>query len=120
MKLKNYLTPLAAAALLIGCANDSTSDLTVPEPIGEVTYTNSIKAIVDQNCISCHADTPVNGAPMPLTTYAHVKDAMLTRPLLEKISKADGEPGLMPNGGPRMPQSKINKFITWQAQGLLE
>jgi len=120
MKLKNYLTPLAASALLIGCANNSTSDLAGPEFIGQVTYTNSIKAIVDQNCIVCHADTPVNGAPMPLTTYAHVKDAILTRPLLVKISKADGEEGLMPNGGPRMPQSKIDLFFAWQAQGLLE
>jgi len=120
MKLKNYLTPLAAAALLIGCANDSTSDLSDPEFIDQVTYTNSIKAIVDQNCIRCHGDVLANGAPMPLTTYAHVKNAMMTRPLLEKISKADGEAGLMPNGGPRMPQSKINMFIVWQAQGLLE
>jgi mono/diheme cytochrome c family protein len=118
MNLNKRITALAIAILAISCTSNSTSDLTNPSVVGNVTYTKDIKPIVDQNCIRCHGDVQLNGAPMALTTYAFVKDAILTRPLLVKISKENGEPGLMPNGGPRLPQEKIDLFFKWKEQGL--
>jgi hypothetical protein len=56
---------------------------------------------------------------MPLTTYAEVKDAILNRGLLNRISLAQGTPGMMPNGGQRLPQATIDKIFEW-AYGLAD
>lgn len=112
---------LAAVLAFSACSKDSTDDLidnsVVPET---VTYSQNIAAIINANCIVCHAATPVNGAPMSLTTYANVRQAVLERGLLDRISRDNGEPGLMPNGGPRLPQNSIDLINQWNAQGLEE
>jgi len=68
----------------------------------------------------CHASTPQNGAPMPLVTYAQVKQAVQERGLLDRISRAQGTPGMMPNGGTRLPQNQIDLISQWEEQGLQE
>ena len=115
LKLKFLFIPLVI--IQFGCTNESTSDLLNPPLIDDVTYNEVVKSIIDNNCISCHAATPVNNAPMSLTTYENVKDAVLTRDLLDRISLAQGAPGMMPNGGTRLPQAKIDQITTWASQG---
>ena len=108
-----------ACLLLCGCANNSTENLIEPAPFVEyVTYIQPIKPIIDSKCIQCHSNPTQFGAPMPLTTYELVKGAITQRPLLEKISKSQGDPGLMPQGGPRLPQATIDLFYRWYAQGM--
>lgn len=121
MKFRNLL-PLCAFTLFItSCSNNSTDDLVGPTlNLDLVKYNQNVKSIIDANCIVCHAATPVNGAPMPLVTYEQVKDAVLTRGLINRISRQNGEGGLMPNGGPRMPQATIDVIVQWEANGLLE
>jgi len=119
MYLYKRIIVLGVIFFITGCTSDSTEDLidTTP-PIGEnITYSANVKTIIDLNCISCHANPPVNGAPMSLTTYDNVKDAILHRGLIDRISRQNGQPGLMPNGGPRMIQSNIDIIMQWQAQG---
>ncbi|WP_291131352.1 hypothetical protein [Flavobacterium sp. UBA7682] len=106
--------------LVSSCTNDSSADLSDIDELDEVTYTNTVKSIIDNNCIMCHAATPVNGAPMSLTTYENVKQAVLNRGLLNRISRAQGEPGMMPNGGTRLPQPVIDQVQAWANQGLIE
>ena len=106
--------------ILNGCTTDSLSDLTAVEEVEMITYSENIKSIIDNNCISCHGSTPSNGAPMSLTTYENVKEAVLNRDLLERISRAEGTSGAMPLGGPRLPQTDINSIIQWNTEGLLE
>jgi uncharacterized membrane protein len=118
--LKLFLGFVLISSLFTNCTNDSASDLVGDIGAGDATYTLDIKPIIDNNCIMCHAATPINGAPMSLVTYEQVKDAILNRPLVEKISKAQGEPGMMPYGGTRLPQASINLIIKWQQDGLLE
>ena len=113
-------TPLAAALILMGCTNDSTNDLTDPNVIDNATYTAHVKNIIDNNCIMCHGTVPANGAPMSLTTYENVRDAVLNRGLIDRISREQGQPGMMPNGGQRLPQNVIDIVIQWNAQGLQE
>ena len=122
MKKNTVLISAMAIGTLFatGCTNDSSSDLIDLNDVDEVTYTNTVKSIIDNNCIMCHAATPVNGAPMPLVTYANVKNAVQTRGLLDRISRAQGAPGMMPNGGTRLPQALIDKVFEWNAQGLNE
>ena len=113
-------TLLLGTVLVSSCTNDSSNDLLGIEDLDEVTYTNTVKSIMDNNCISCHAATPINGAPNSLTTYENVKEAALNGGLLDRISRNQGAPGMMPSGGTRLPQAVINQVTTWSNQGLIE
>ena len=105
--------------LFYGCSNESTSDLTesVPE---KVSYSRDVKPITDANCIPCHNNPPLNGAPMSLLTKLQVQDAIVNRGLLDRISRPQGAPGMMPNGGTRLPQSSIDIIRKWKTDGFLE
>ena len=105
---------------VLGCTNDSSSDLIDLNQFDEVTYVNTVKSIIDNNCIQCHATVPVNGAPMSLTTYELVKNAVQTRGLLDRISRPQGSSGMMPNGGIRLPQEKIDQISQWATNGFPE
>lgn len=116
----NSIFLFSVFALLTSCTNDSESDLTDNNVPSEITYTNSIKSTMDNNCISCHGNTPSNGASMSLTTYQNVKDAVLSRGLIDRISRAQGAAGMMPLGGTRLPQSKIDEVTNWKNTGFME
>lgn len=113
MKTKNYLIILSGFATFSSCTTDSLSDLEEQTNISEITYTSTVKSIMDNNCIVCHGNVPTNGAPMSLTTYENVKDAVLNRNLLDRISRSEGTSGAMPLGGPRLPQNDINAISAW-------
>lgn len=100
------------------CTNDGVA---APEPItASISYTNDVAPIISANCIFCHKQPPVNGAPMSLLTKEDVKNAILTRGLLDRISRAQGAQGMMPNGGTRLPQASIDKIVKWQTDGFLD
>lgn len=118
MNLFRLFFLLGLFQLTVGCINDSPSDINDPTIVDNATYTENIKSIIDNNCIECHNLPPVNGAPMPLTTYEYVKQAVLERGLLDRISRAQGAQGMMPNGRTRLPQEKIDLINQWANQGL--
>jgi hypothetical protein len=111
---------LAAFIGTISCTNNSEDDLTNPIVLGNTRYSENVKPIIDNNCISCHGATPSNGAPMSLVTYAQVKEAVQNRGLLDRISKSQGAPGMMPSQGARLPQTTIDLIVDWNTDGLLE
>ncbi|MDY8138874.1 hypothetical protein [Aquimarina sp. 2201CG5-10] len=120
--MRNYLTKLLCTGIIltnISCENDSESDLIDVTPVQMVTYETNVKPIIDANCIGCHNDPPVNFAPMPLLTFANVKDAVDNRGLIDRVSSEDVN-FLMPLGGPRLPQATIDIIIQWRDDGLLE
>lgn len=98
---------------LSGCTTDSESDLEDYTPIENVTYNGTVRTIITENCIACHTQPPQGGAPMPLLTYDDVKNAVINRGLIDRISSFDSGFG-MPFGGPRLPQSKIDQIIAWK------
>lgn len=114
------IIPALFSLLLNSCTNDSLSDLTTIDDIESATYTQNVKPIIDNNCIFCHGSTPTNGAPMSLTTYTFVKQAVINRGLLDRISRAEGTSGAMPFGGPRLSQTNIDIIIKWNTDGLQE
>jgi len=120
MKIIPYFFVTLLFLITISCTTDSISDLIEIDETPEITYQLNIKSIIDNNCISCHATVPVNGAPMSLTTYENVKDAVLNRGLLDRISRAEGTSGAMPFGGPRLPQNQINLIVQWSEEGFAE
>lgn len=121
MKSLNLITTAVCLSFLMGCTNDSQSDLIDSTPVPTiVTYTNTVKSIIDGSCISCHGSTPTNGASLSLTTYTLVKDAVTSHGLIDRISRSQGTTGMMPKDGTRLPQPTIDKVIKWQTDGLSE
>lgn len=120
MKLKNLFPLLVCASLFMACTNDNPDTLMEDMPNDNaITYQQNVKSIIDNNCISCHAATPRNAAPMSLVTYDQVKNAIQNRGLLNRISLNNGNSLLMPQGGPRLPQVTIDIVSQWQQDGLL-
>lgn len=120
MKKKKIILIFGIVFATLSCTNDSADDLIDIDPEVTVTYTNTVKSIIDNNCLFCHGATPSNGAPMSLNTYDAVKNAVLNRGLLDRISRAQGEPGMMPLGGTRLPQATINQIMEWNTNNLPE
>lgn len=119
MKKISLLIPLLTLALF-SCTNTSEQDLIEDvQPIINITYNENVKAIIDNNCISCHSNPPENGAPMSLIIYENVKEAVETRNLIGRISTEDLG-FIMPFGGPRLPQNLIDAVTQWEVDGLLE
>ena len=116
----NIIILFSVFALLTSCTSDSESDLVNQNVPSTITYTNSIKSIIDTNCISCHGINPSNGASISLTTYQNVKNAVINNGLIDKISITQGTSGMMPFGGTRLPQSKIDEVITWKNNGFVQ
>lgn len=119
MKINIFFSISIILFITSSCSSNSESDLTVPTP-DYVTYTKDIKDVIESNCIPCHTDPPINGAPMRLTTYDAVKEAITNRGLLDRISRAQGAPGMMPRNGNRLPQAKIDLIAKWQTDGFVE
>lgn len=120
MKKKNTYPIYVILIVLFGCTNASEDDLIDQTELPElVTFVNDVQPIINNNCILCHANPPENGAPMPLLTYEHVKEAVQNRDLINRISSEDLG-FLMPFGGPRLPQNLIDIIIQWEVNGLLE
>jgi len=118
--MKKTLLIIPICITIFSCSNDSEDDLTdTNPPQNTVTYLDNVKSIIDNNCISCHSSPPQNGAPMSLMLYTDVKDAVLNRDLIGRITGA-GSGSLMPLGGPKLPQNLIDIILKWEADGLLE
>jgi uncharacterized membrane protein len=114
-----------AGMLLSGCTNNTLDDL---EPMqqddddGGVEFVvfGDVQPIFNNNCVICHANPPLNGSIMPLVTFNNVREAVNNRDLLDRISRNQGESGLMPLGGPRLPENSIDLISQWEEDGLLE
>lgn len=113
--MKKILSIIAFALLLTGCEYDSTDDLVQAGPVGAVVdYTTYVKPIIENNCYACHGETPIAGAPMSLTSYALVKEAVQDRGLINRITLPEGHESLMPQGGPRLPDATIDLIVQWK------
>lgn len=118
MKVKRY----CAIILILGlyaCETHTYEELEGPLGVqGNVNYTEHIQPLVAANCLSCHGGGGVSSF-RPLGTYAALKEAVLTTNLLDRIQRANGEPGQMPQTG-RMPQANIDLILQWNENGLPE
>lgn len=117
---KIFLLVVVSSLTLFNCANDSEDDLIDPNALPAiVNYVDHIKPIIDNNCIGCHSNPPVNGAPISLTTYQNVKSAVQNNHLISKIN-GNGPGERMPLGGQKLPQRTIDLITKWETDGLLE
>ena len=94
--------------LLASCSSENEDDI----PVDKVTYTETIKAIIDNSCLNCHVNPPVNGASMSLITFQNVRDAVLNRGLIDKV-----ESGAMPPIGDFLTTAQVQTIKDWQSGG---
>lgn len=113
----SYLLIISLVLAFSSCNNDDDSN--DPAPV-VYKYNDDIKTIIDNNCIICHNNPPQFGALTSLVSYADVKNSVENLGLVNRISRQEGETGLMPNGGPRLSQEDIDKIVNWEANGFLE
>ena len=73
-----------------------------------------VKPIIDNNCVSCHSSSSVNG---DLSDYASIKQYIDSEELLERIQRDENEAGFMPLGSSRLNQQKIDLLIKWKNNG---
>lgn len=73
IRLKVLLLIIPYLLILNGCTTDSSSDLINDTITDEITYTKTIKSIIDNDRIVYHATFPLNGAPMSLVTYQNLR-----------------------------------------------
>ena len=107
--------------IIISCTQSTFDDIEADEvPLPEIVTYQDIKPIINNVCLVCHSNPPQNGAPMSLETFNNVKEAVLNRDMLDRISRNPGADGLMPLGGPRLPQPSIDLIFQWERDGLLE
>ncbi len=116
-----HLSLLCLSALfLLGCSNDSPSDLIEEQnPNVAITYDNTIQSIINNNCLGCHSNPPQNGAPFPLVNFDQVFSRADNGQLLRSISRQTGEPRAMPPSG-RLPQATIDLVEQWIEEGSIE
>ena len=124
MKNTNLLFVLTITSFFLvisSCTQSTFDDIEGnTEPIPELVTYQDIQPIINSSCLACHSNPPQNGAPMSLATYDMVKEAVLNRELSDRINRNPGDDGLMPLGGPRLPQQTINLLFKWEEDGLLE
>lgn len=112
---------LFLSVLLAACSSNTYDDVEADIlPLPELVTYQDVQSIFNNACLQCHSNPPQNGAPMSLEGFQSVRDAMLTGDVIDRISRPEGESGLMPLGGPRLPQNSINLIVEWLEDGLLE
>lgn len=109
--MKKVIYPLIVSVILLSGCSKSSPPGEMTDPVDDnpmpqnVTYEDDIKGILQSNCLSCHGSPPTNNAPMSLTTYAQVKNAVENRGLLARINSTTNPmppTGQLPGGTRRI------------------
>ncbi len=82
-----------------------------PAPTASVGYQDDIRPIIQGNCTQCHADPPLQDAPMSLTTYDDVRNAVVNRGLLTRINSTSNPmppTGLLPMASRQLIQDWVD------------
>ncbi|MGZ5190880.1 MAG: hypothetical protein ACXWCZ_07640 [Flavisolibacter sp.] len=80
------------------------------------TYDVHVAPIITNSCSPCHI--PPKGNKEALNSYAAAKEH--ADQMIERIQKNPGDKGFMPFKHPKLPDSTIQVFVKWKADGLLE
>ncbi len=102
--------PKCAATTGSAKTTGSTTGLKLADPT--VGYTDTVKAILDKYCVSCHRP---NATPPDLSTYATA-----SAPIARKDSLTDINNDSMPTGPKKLTADEKAKFAAWVAGGAIE
>lgn len=109
---------LIIAGLMQSCYYDNEEDL-YPQPAPcdttNITYSQNVWPIVNDNCTSCHSGSAPSGN-ISLTDYNEIVDAANDGSLLGTIRHDDGW-SPMPKGGGQLPDCDIKHIEIWVDEG---
>jgi len=80
-----------------------------------VTFTNSVKPVIDANCITCHNDALMNGN-VSLSNHDKIAAVAASGKLLGVI-RHDSDYPPMPQGTAKLPDCTIRKIEVWVNAG---
>jgi hypothetical protein len=82
-----------------------------------ITYTNTIKTLMDNKCIGCHYPNSTTGGGFDLSTYEKVKAVAVSGDLYGDIAFQPGY-NKMPKGGAKLSTCTIQQVNAWIHQGM--
>lgn len=107
---------------LNSCYKDKAEKLYPSKPVSacdtsQITYSNSIKAILDANCVSsgCH-DLATSRSGYAFDTYSNATMAIASNKLINSVKYLNGAPRDMPQTY-QLTACEINKIQAWINQG---
>jgi uncharacterized membrane protein len=118
--MKNIIGPILSI-LLFSCsyekieppaANNSEDELIIED----ITYTNDVKPILDQHCISCHSPSG-SQSWLDVSTYSGAKAQVTNGGIQSRVINESPSP-MPPSGG--ISQEEKNIIQTWIDQGTIE
>jgi hypothetical protein len=121
---KHRVVSIAAIFLLasfsFSCKYYNEEDLT-PDPspcdTTNVSYTNTVLPIFEDNCLQCHS-TQIAEGNVILDTYDGAKVPALDGRLWKAVSWEPGYPSPMPKGGSQLSSCDQAKIRTWIDHGI--
>jgi hypothetical protein len=116
--INGLLLAVITAMLFSGCYYDTEEELYSGDIVcdtASVTYSTTIKPLVDGSCTSCHSGSAASGN-IDLTTYAGIKAQADNGAFYGAIAHADGF-SPMPQGGNKLSDCLIAKVKHWIDQG---
>lgn len=109
---------LIGILFLTSCYYDNYEDLyrNIPNQCdtSAVSYAIDIEPWVNNTCVTCH-NASIAVPVMDLSTYEGVKANAAK--MLDRVSQPEGSALLMPQGGPKLDQCKIDKLSVWIQMG---
>lgn len=118
--MKQLLIILLSIGLFSGCYYDQ-EDVLYPSTgtcdTSNVTYTNTVKPIIDISCKSCHNASNKSGN-VDLDGHAALTTSVASGKFLSSIVH-DGKASKMPQGAPKIEACKIEKIKNWINKGAL-
>lgn len=79
------------------------------------TFNTDIQPLIASKCTPCHV---AGGSQQNFTVYNNAKTKITS--ILDRIQRAQGSAGAMPQGGPALSTAEINLIKKWQTDGLKE
>lgn len=118
------ITILSAFAIT-SCKYDNEEDLypdnTPCDTTVDVTYSQFVQPLIEQQCYECHSDANyvASGGGIPLEGYTNVADQVAIGSFIGSI-KHDPNYEAMPDGKPKLDNCTILKLDKWIAEGALD
>ena len=118
--IKKYLvTGIVLISVLSACTYNNEETLYSDDicDTTDVTYSNDILPVFQQNCYACHHVSPTIYGNLDLANFDHIQRVVDNGKLLKNIKhEADGTP--MPQGGTKLSDCTILKIENWIDQGI--
>ena len=107
-----FLASLSICILLFSCTKDKVAGTIVdPNCIDSVSFSTDIWPIIEQNCTSCHDVGNTTG----YTLTNHTTISSNASAIIGSMKGSGFQ--LMPQGGPALADSLVQRFQCWVSQG---